>query len=389
MKRILVLTADAGLGHRSAAEAVAAALEKRYGEEGSVRTANPLNDERVLAPIRSTQEAYDDLVKELPLLYELAYRATDAALLATAMKGGLMMALWGVMRDLIQDFKPHVIVSTFPFYQLAVQAIRMLEGREIPFITVVTDLAVGHKMWFDGISDLVVVPTEEARSLALAQGIPPEKVRIVGIPVDPAFAEVHGDRSGLREELGWKPERTTLLAVGSQRVDNLQEILHLLNHAALDLQLVLVAGGDDELHRYMQDTEWHVEAHVYGFTEKMPTLMQASDLVLCKAGGLIVTEALACGLPLLLVDVLPGQEEGNAEYVVEHGAGELVEEPEAALETVHHWLAEGGRVLAARAERAWQIGRPRAALEVAEIAWNAPEELAQDAKECCTRASRI
>lgn len=378
MKRILVLTADAGFGHRSAAEAVAAALEKRYGDECTVTTANPMDDERVIAPVRTTQDTYDDLVVELPRLYELAYRATDATLPAAAMKGGLMVAVFGVMRDLFADFEPDVIISTFPFYQMAVEAVRVLDWPQVPFITVVTDLAVKHKMWFGKISDLYVVPTEDARRLAVAQGVPPEKVRVVGIPIDPAFAETDWDRTSLRDELGWAPERTTLLAVGSQRVDNLEEILGVLDRAGLDLQLVLVAGGDDELYRHLDETKWQSQAHVYNFTHEMPAMMHASDMIVCKAGGLIVTEALACGLPLLLVDVLPGQEEGNAEYILEHGAGELVQEPEAALEAVERWLADDGKVLAARAMNARRIGRPRAAYDVADLAWNAPEELARD-----------
>ena len=371
MKRILVLTADAGFGHRSAAEAVASALRKRYGEQCAVTTANPLDDERVVAPVRGSQSAYDDLVTELPRLYELAYRATDAALPAAAMKGGLMVALLGVMRDLFADFEPDVIVSTFPFYQMAVEAVRVLDRPEVPFITVVTDLAVKHKMWFGKISDLYVVPTEDARGLAVAQGVPPEKVRVVGIPVDPAFGEAGRDRAALRRELGWDSQPTTLLAVGSRRVDNLEEILGALDRAGLDLQLVLVAGGDDELYRHLDQTEWQTPAHIYDFTKQMPAMMQASDLILCKAGGLIVTEALACGLPLLLVDVLPGQEEGNAEYVIEHGAGELVKEPQAAVEAVERWLADEGGILAARAMNARRIGRPGAAYDIADIAWTA------------------
>jgi UDP-N-acetylglucosamine:LPS N-acetylglucosamine transferase len=108
---------------------------------------------------------------------------------------------------------------------------------------------------------------------------------------------------------------------------------------------------------------------VYDFVDDMPTLMHASDFILCKAGGLIVSEALACGLPLLVIDVIPGQETGNAEYVIEHGAGERAKSGLAALEIVHHWLDEGGALLAERARNARRLGRPRAAFEIAEHVW--------------------
>jgi 1,2-diacylglycerol 3-beta-galactosyltransferase len=105
----------------------------------------------------------------------------------------------------------------------------------------------------------------------------------------------------------------------------------------------------------------------------MHEMMLAADLIVCKAGGLIVTEALACGLPLLLVDVTPGQEEGNAAYVVENGAGELAESPVQVLEILAHWLSDGGDKLAEHAANARELGRPQAAAEAAELIWEATQ----------------
>jgi 1,2-diacylglycerol 3-beta-galactosyltransferase len=165
--------------------------------------------------------------------------------------------------------------------------------------------------------------------------------------------------------------------------------LHMLNHAGLPLQLAIVAGGDDALYAELQETEWHGQVHLYNFVETMPALMHASDLILCKAGGLIVTEALACGLPLLLIDVLPGQEEGNAEYVLAHGAGELAETPMDALAILYHWLEDGGRLLAERAEKARQIGRPEAAYDIAERVWHAGEELRAEQADQAEERSKL
>jgi 1,2-diacylglycerol 3-beta-galactosyltransferase len=105
----------------------------------------------------------------------------------------------------------------------------------------------------------------------------------------------------------------------------------------------------------------------------MPQFMHAADGIICKAGGLIVTESLACGLPLLLVDVLPGQEEGNAAFVVEGGAGELAPDPIDALEVMCHWPDKDGALLTERARNARALGRPRAAYDVAEQAWQAAQ----------------
>ena len=105
-------------------------------------------------------------------------------------------------------------------------------------------------------------------------------------------------------------------------------------------------------------------------------MMKAADIIVCKAGGLIVTEALACGCPLILIDAIPGQETGNADYVVQNGAGDLARSTMEVLETVSHWLMNGGQLLRQRAENARRLGRPDAAYEVANAVWLAAQRSA-------------
>ena len=90
------------------------------------------------------------------------------------------------------------------------------------------------------------------------------------------------------------------LFAGSQRVTKLEPVAQAFNHAGLPLELALVAGGDEALRQRWADVEWHLPAHVYGYVNNMPSLMMAADFIVCKAGGLIVSEALAAGLPALV-----------------------------------------------------------------------------------------
>jgi 1,2-diacylglycerol 3-beta-galactosyltransferase len=197
------------------------------------------------------------------------------------------------------------------------------------------------------------------------------RIIVTGIPVHPNLTHEDRELAAIRAELGWPPELTTVLAVGSKRVRNLPGILRVLNHSDLPLQLTVVAGGDDALYQQLQEAEWHVPAHVFNFVENMPVLMHAADCIVCKAGGLIVTESLACGLPILLTDLIEGQETSNARYVVDGGAGELVRNPLDGLETIYHWLAAGGEMLAQRSQSARSLGYPHAAYDVAGLAWEA------------------
>ncbi|MGA2548255.1 MAG: hypothetical protein ABSF43_17045 [Rectinemataceae bacterium] len=368
-KRILILTADTGFGHRSAAKALAAALEERHGGECVYEVANPLDNEKTPTWLRDVQSDYDRVAREAAALYKFTYDFSDSALASRMMENALRVLLFRAMRDIVLRFKPDVIVSTFPLYQAPLNALFTLRRAFVPVVCVVTDLATVHQIWFTGDADLTVVPTEIVRDLALGAGILPEKVEVIGIPVHPRISEETRSESEIRAELGWSPGMTTLLAVGSKRVDRLDDILDALNHSGLPLQIAAVAGGDDGLFARMRDREWHLPARLYNFVDDLPAMMRASDFVMAKAGGLIVTESLAAGLPLLFVDMLPGQETGNADYAVAGGAAEIAADPSAALEIVYHWLADGGRLLAERAASARALGRPRAAFEIIDRAW--------------------
>lgn len=371
MKRILILMADYGYGHRSAANAISEALQATHDQECVIEIVNPLNDERAPALLRDNQANYDRLVREMPDLYKLGYQVGSSPVASDLIENAMTLMLFNVLRQTVREHQPDVIVCPYPFYAAILSAVFAVEKRRIPLLTVVTDLASVHRLWFHPQTDLCLVPTQTVYDLAVAAGLPPEKVKITGIPVNPDLATETPDQAALRSNLGWRPDLFTVLAVGSKRVEHLYDSLRVLNHSGLPLQLAVVAGGDDQLYRRLQETDWHLEAHLYNFVTDMPTLMRASDCVLGKAGGLTVTEALACGLPLILVDVLPGQETGNAEYVTSSQAGDLVQDPIEVLEVMRHWLEKGQTLYQWRAKNARHLGRPRAAYDAAELIWAA------------------
>lgn len=102
--------------------------------------------------------------------------------------------------------------------------------------------------------------------------------------------------------------------------------------------------------------------------------MRAADCVLGKAGGLTVTETLACGLPIILINVIPEQETGNADYVVNGNAGDIAPDPMEVLEVMCHWLEKEGELYKVRSQNACSLGRPRAAYDVAELVWTAAND---------------
>jgi UDP-N-acetylglucosamine:LPS N-acetylglucosamine transferase len=372
-KRILILTVDSGSGHRSAANAIAAALREGYGDRCSIEIVNPMADRRTPAILRRSSADYDRIVRVLPGLYKLGYEATDEPVPSSVIENALRLMMLDVMRALVNHHRPDVIVTTYPLYQYPLETVFALQRRTIPLVNVVTDLVTLHRLWFSPVADLCLVPTPQAQELALSHGLPAERVRLTGIPVHPRLVRRERSPAELRAELGLRPELTTFLALGSPRVPQLAEMLTAVNHSGLPIQLLAVAGGDVGLYQQLQNTTWHLPVRVFHYVHDMAPLYQAADGLISKAGGLTVAEALACGLPLLLIGVIPGQETGNAHYVIEGGAGERAETPLAVLELLCHWLADGGRVLAERAARARALGRPRAAHDAAELIWGAAQ----------------
>jgi 1,2-diacylglycerol 3-beta-galactosyltransferase len=387
-KRILILTSDAGFGHRSAANAIETALMELGEPNLSISIVNPLEHERVPRLLRDSQSDYDRLVRESPHLYQLGYNATDQAVPAAVMDSALTLMLYEALRDTLNKYDPDAIINTFPLYQVPLGALFRVNGRRVPMITVVTDLISVHKIWFNNTVDALVVPTEEVRLLAIKAGVDENKIRELGIPVHPSLGKITQDKAALRRQLGWREDVLTFFAVGSKRVPGLIGMLRGLNHSALPIQLIISAGNDAELQHQAQSTEWHVPVTVYDYVKNMPDLLHATDVLICKAGGLITTEALACGLPLALVDVIPGQEQGNAQYVVKNGAGVVADDPLELLEYSFHWLQNDGATLRQCAERARGLGRPNAAGDVARMALQAADETAR-AKQASAKQAEL
>lgn len=370
-KNILILTADAGFGHRSAAIAVGEAFKRKYGVNAQVTIINPLDNERAPSFLRDSQSDYDKWVKAVPELYQLGYSASDARVPARLMEQSLGLLLFEVIKETIDQYRPDVVLITFPMYQAPLAQVFKNRKYRVPYYTVITDLSTIHRIWFNPRVDGCLVPNQYVADLAMNSRVPLEKITITGIPVHPDIAEETRSKNEIRRELGWQPDLPTILAVGSKRVERLVDAMNVVNHFGIPLQLAVVAGKNEDLYRELNQINWHIPAHVYDFVDHMPSLMRASDLIICKAGGLIVTESLACGLPMILIEAIPGQETGNAEYVTTFEAGLVAESPMEILEALCHLFENNGKLLKRYAENSSKLGQDRSAFHVADILWNA------------------
>jgi len=362
-KHVLILSSNLGFGHKSAAKAIGAALE----EAGlNVTIANPTERSETPDILKDMWSMYDETSKREGL-YEFIYKLSDTELASMATNSAMGAMMRDAVYSTIEETKPDAIVSVHEDFLAPLKSLYEVAGFTYPIVTVVTDLTTIHRRWFNSISDITIVPTDTGYRLALTYGLKSAKVRKIGIPVHPDLSKESRSPQEIREALAWERDRTTLLVVGSSRVTNLVENLRGINHSNLNVQLVLVAGGDKALYNEFRGTTWHLPTQIYNYTDQIPEFMHASDVVISKAGGLIVSETLACGKPILITDIIEGQETGNADYVVENGAGMRAFTPVDVLETLYHWLMNDGEMLKLRSENSAKLGRPRAAHDIAEI----------------------
>lgn len=370
-KRILILTGDAGHGHRSAAEAIRDAIQNKYGETCKVEINNPFDHPDIPDLIRQSQSNYDDIVKQMPELYEFAYEVSDGKFQASLLEGGFTLLLFRVLKDILKEFDPDLVITTYPIYPAPLAAILEMEKMSFPWMIVVTDFITVHHIWFNTNVTICTVPTGAVREIGLNAGLKPEQIINTGIPVDPKISVLRDrDKEEIRKELGWVSHKITLLVVGSPRINSLMKYISALDESDQDIQFALVAGGNDDLYHTFKDAQINHPVNVYNFVENLPEMMRVSDLIICKAGGLIVTESLASGLPLMLIHMLPGQEEGNVAYVEEHKAGVFCKTPQKAKKTLEKWLENQGKILHEIGENAEKIGRPEAAEQITDIAWD-------------------
>lgn len=363
-KKILILTADAGFGHRSAALAIKTAIQEKFKDEFEIKLINPLDNKKAPFFLRDSQSEYDKWVRNVPELYKFGYEISDAAIPTSILEAILTVFLFEVIRESLEEHKPDVIINTYPLYQAPFIAVRSLLNFSTPMATIVTDLATVHNIWFNENIDLLIVPTQKVKEDAIKAGCEPEKIHEIGIPVNPEIFLLNKNKQDLRKQLGWNENMTTILAVGSKRVEHFRENLNVLNHSGFEFQLVVVTGKDQKLYEELTIIEWHHPVFLYEFVEKMPEFMKASDLLISKAGGLIVTEALASGLPIIIVDAIPGQETGNAKFVQDSGAGIWVKNPIEFLETVSHLLSNDCNELIKYKKNAQNKGKPSAAIQI-------------------------
>jgi 1,2-diacylglycerol 3-beta-galactosyltransferase len=373
VKRVLFLMSDTGGGHRAAAEAIRDAMFERYGE-ANVQAEMVDVYRNMRFPANTMPEFYPWIVNNTKWLWALVYRLSERSSNARLTSSITYHYNRSKLRRMIRKHPADVVVCVHSVTAQPVMSAYCSFPERPPFLTVVTDLVTTPIFWYDPRVDRCLVPTEPALERGLKYGLAREQLRVTGLPVHPRFERALMEKDDAREELGWDANLPAVLMVaGGDGMGPLYETTRAIVEKKLKCQIAVVAGRNKTLKARLDKSaeEWRREQpiHIYGFVTNMPRLMAAADMLVTKAGPATICEACIAGLPVILSDAIPGQEDGNITYVVENNVGVYAPSPEEVADAVESWLSEGIEAVHARGERARAISKPDAVWTIADEVW--------------------
>jgi processive 1,2-diacylglycerol beta-glucosyltransferase len=356
MAKILILTAGFGEGHNSAARAVQAACNEQPGIEAELVDLFALRAPRLN---HASRRGYLRLINTAPRLWSRLYRWLDESRHAP----GMFRALAGHRRllgRLIAEKQPVAIISTFPAYPWLLNQLRREGHFFCPHFTVVTDALTINSLWYGTASAGWFVTDDDSAAFLRVRGVPAARIHVSGFPVAPAFADRAPGQVPPETTSPASPRRV-LFMINTGRKRALAIARALL--AQPDWHLTITAGRDEALRRELLELADGAPAfcEVLGWTDRIPELLMTHHVVISKAGGATTQESINALCPLIVSQIVPGQEEGNYELIRRHDAGALAETPEAIVATLQRLFADDAALWRHWRTNLRTIARPAAA----------------------------
>ncbi|MBR2735482.1 MAG: glycosyltransferase [Clostridia bacterium] len=371
--KIIILSATTGGGHMSAANAIS-----EYLSEQSIET-KVVDTLEYISPIlnKTITETYEFLAKRSPKLWKLMYNSSNHRAINKVVSSSNSLISRKLM-PLLNDFEPDLIVSTHPFATEMISKLKSLNKINLPLVCVMTDYAP-HRTWISSGVDAYVVANENMIEPMAKMGVNTEIIHPFGIPVDEDFFSEKNKESILSQMDLSTSIPTLLIMAGSCGFANMENIYKKLQKSQIDFQIIIITGKNPRLYNSMQslisgsETKKHhqfipkfkiqnINLHnlrifknlikkrtdkvtitkptkIIYFTSEVSKYMAAADIIITKPGGLTISEALACNLPMALFDAIPGQEEENAEFLVSHNMAVKLDSKKENIEVIENLLS--------------------------------------------------
>lgn len=366
--RALVLSITAGGGHNATGKAICAYLESIGCEAEMLDTFNYVN--RILG--ETVSKGYLITASKTKLLYKSGYRLAEKRRKSKTDASPVRVSADIMSEKLlkfINSYDPDVIICTHIFAGIILDVLKKKRETKAKCIGILTDFAF-HPFWEEGLNlDYVVVPNKLLTAQALKKGFSENQILSLGIPIHPKFSQKLS-KAEARAKIGLDLNKpTVLLMSGSMGYGNIEQTVNLLDRVPYDFQLITVCGNNSTAKAKIDEMRTKKRVLNLGFVDYVDVLMDASDCIITKPGGLTSSEALAKGLPMIIVNPIPGQEDRNTEFFVNNGVAMAVSPTLPLDEVMYHLLSEPKR-LEIMSESIKLIAKPNSTKDICEFAKN-------------------
>ena len=321
MKKILIFYGSYGGGHLSAAKSIKSYLESNYAdiEIQIVDCIEYIN--KYLNKVST--DAYKELAKKMPWVWKHVYKnSQNGALSHISNTTNKLMSY--KLNSLLQEFKPDLVISTHPFSTQMCAILKKREKIDCKLATVLTDYHI-HPQWlilYEYV-DYFFVSNEKMKKDMIEEGIFDEKIFVTGIPVSQKFS-LPFDKESIYNEFNLNSNKKTVLFFAGGEFglgrNTTFMVLKVLIRLFKDTQIIAISGKNEKMNKKFNElveiTNSSDRVKILEYTNKVPEIMSISSFVITKPGGLTVSECLASNLPIVIINPIPGQEEENAEFLV-------------------------------------------------------------------------
>jgi processive 1,2-diacylglycerol beta-glucosyltransferase len=335
--RILIMTAGYGEGHNAAARALATAFNEDAANTALVVDIFALSCPRLNSFVR---RAYLAAINGTPRLWKHVYAWMDRPSFMT--RGVRMLGAQSrMLAAVIERERPAAICSTFPAYAALLQGLSRDGRLRAPHFNVVTDSISINSIWWRPGCDGWFLPNEDSAEVMRAAGVDASRLHVTGFPVNPFFRKNEGIVSRPRLSDGAAPRVLYIVNSGTQNAKATARLLL----AEEDWEVTCTVGREESLRRALSVAarRRRRQAEILGWTDQIPRLLMTHHVVISKAGGATTQEAIAARCPMIVNQVVPGQEEGNCELLLRHRAGALAATPESVVAVLRAAFSDRAR----------------------------------------------
>ena len=384
MKKILIFYGTYGGGHIAAAKSLKSFIDKNY-EDADVESIDCIEYINKYANKLSTK-AYVEMTKNTPRLWKKLYFDSNSNKGTLAVISDASNRLMSIkLIKLIKEKKPDLIISTHPFSSHMCAILKKRKNINCELATIMTDYHI-HNQWIylPQYVDYFFVANEQMKKDLINSKIPQEKIYVTGIPVSSRFNQKFNNEE-IFDELWLDKNKFTALLFGGGEFGLGKNVAVKVLETAIrmfkDIQIVAISGKNKKMNKAFKDivekTNSDSRVKVLEFTEKVPELMSACKVVVTKAGGLTITESLASGLPIIIINPIPGQEEQNAQFLVNSNAAIWIKKDDNIAKIFKN-LYRNQELLEKMSENSKKLAKPYSTKTICEILLNKKEETGDD-----------